>query len=418
MTLTKAHNRMIEGSEINVKDFGATGNGITDDTSAIQSAINVGVGNTVVVPKGTYAIGSTINLDSSQVVLRFEGATIKPIANNFTIFEAIVDAYGVKIIDLRVRGAGTTGVTVFDMYRWVVLNSGLIRADIRDVDTGVFLNGLCYGLYMDAPDIFNVNAGIIIKDCAGAVKIHHPMVDLNGNAGVGIDIYHTASGYANVGTQIIGGGVEGGTIGIRDASFNTQVIGTYFERNTEVDISLISGSHFFAGNMTSHTAAVGVVAIRGRSADAAKIYHPFMSSGARSTGLFDFDSSNTQCYYDVLQGNAFYNLPRGVTTGINDVNSTGSEIGNVSSATGVGTTIFTPSGAARGRYDVVALIANSGAPSQYAASATVIWDGSGARIISDDAANLTLTLSGNDVKITQTSGSTQTVYWAYDLTLI
>ena len=40
MALTKAHNRMIEGAAVNVKDFGAVGDGVTDDTAQAQSFLN------------------------------------------------------------------------------------------------------------------------------------------------------------------------------------------------------------------------------------------------------------------------------------------------------------------------------------------------------------------------------------------
>ena len=52
MALTKARNRMITGSPKNVKDFGAVGDGSTDDTAAFVAAI--AGGGDIVLPAGTY----------------------------------------------------------------------------------------------------------------------------------------------------------------------------------------------------------------------------------------------------------------------------------------------------------------------------------------------------------------------------
>jgi|GEM_PF-2907708 len=52
-------------SVINVKDFGAKGDGITDDTEAIQTAINYKKDGTVLIPDGDYLISSTITDNNS-----------------------------------------------------------------------------------------------------------------------------------------------------------------------------------------------------------------------------------------------------------------------------------------------------------------------------------------------------------------
>ena len=64
MALTKTHNRMINGAVINVLDYGAVGDGVADDTSAIQSAIDAGKlnDNSVYIPSGTYKTTDTIRL--------------------------------------------------------------------------------------------------------------------------------------------------------------------------------------------------------------------------------------------------------------------------------------------------------------------------------------------------------------------
>ena len=48
MALTKAHNRMVENAPANVKDFGAVGDGVTNDTIAIQAALDAS--NNVFIP--------------------------------------------------------------------------------------------------------------------------------------------------------------------------------------------------------------------------------------------------------------------------------------------------------------------------------------------------------------------------------
>jgi len=51
---------MIANAPVNVCDYGAKGDGVTNDASAIQAAINAANGRPVYIPAGTYVIQSTI----------------------------------------------------------------------------------------------------------------------------------------------------------------------------------------------------------------------------------------------------------------------------------------------------------------------------------------------------------------------
>ena len=54
---------------INVKDYGATGDGVTDDTTAIQNAANVATGEILYFPSGTYIVSSTIHIKNRTKVI-------------------------------------------------------------------------------------------------------------------------------------------------------------------------------------------------------------------------------------------------------------------------------------------------------------------------------------------------------------
>ncbi len=70
MALTKVSYSMIQGASANVLDFGAKGDGTTDDTVAIQAAIDSlsNIGGTLWIPKGTYIV-SDANADNACLVV-------------------------------------------------------------------------------------------------------------------------------------------------------------------------------------------------------------------------------------------------------------------------------------------------------------------------------------------------------------
>jgi len=79
MALTKAHNRMIEGAVVNVLDYGAVGDGTTDDSTAIQAAFDAlpASGGTVLFPKNTYAFSAVDIVDKQNVNIDGQGSTFK-----------------------------------------------------------------------------------------------------------------------------------------------------------------------------------------------------------------------------------------------------------------------------------------------------------------------------------------------------
>jgi hypothetical protein len=90
---------------VSVRDFGAVGDGVTDDTAAIQAAISTNA-KCILFPPGTYKVNSnsvapsvgtcfTLVASNSGTWFKGESATIKPASNKIQIF-AINGATGCK----------------------------------------------------------------------------------------------------------------------------------------------------------------------------------------------------------------------------------------------------------------------------------------------------------------------------------
>lgn len=103
MALTKVSYSMIQGSPVNVIDFGADPTGTVDSSSEIQAAIDSAEGGTLVA-NGDFRIDSTLNLKSNSIY-NFHGATFIPGGLTIDKMFSAVDKENITVI-----GGNYTGV--------------------------------------------------------------------------------------------------------------------------------------------------------------------------------------------------------------------------------------------------------------------------------------------------------------------
>lgn len=109
---------------VSVKDFGAKGDGVTDDTAAIQTAINaLPVGGNLFIPRGTYLLTSTLTLTKPATlcgigvagsILKFSGCDgIRITHDNNLLTQFVVAGLSVTTTDMGLyTGIEYTGVNM------------------------------------------------------------------------------------------------------------------------------------------------------------------------------------------------------------------------------------------------------------------------------------------------------------------
>lgn len=92
MSLTKVSFSMIDGAVANVLDYGAVGNGVADDSAAIQAA--VASGKTVYFPDGNYLVATTVNVTTVAQSFYFDGTVIRAatmVAGDYVFYATGID---------------------------------------------------------------------------------------------------------------------------------------------------------------------------------------------------------------------------------------------------------------------------------------------------------------------------------------
>jgi len=159
MALTKATHRMTDGAVINVKDFGATGDGVTDDYAALLAAVNSG--KHIFFPSGTYMVSQTLNMPTGytgNMSLTGEGKNSTKIKALNTFTGAVVNCghgYHWEFEHIQINGEGKA-----DYALWLGDSSVAKAGHSRLIDCA-FHGGKIHSLHMDG-GIYGVVANCII----------------------------------------------------------------------------------------------------------------------------------------------------------------------------------------------------------------------------------------------------------------
>ncbi|BDU82492.1 hypothetical protein SNUCP2_21620 [Clostridium perfringens A] len=250
---------------VNVLDFGAKGNGVEDDTDAIQSAINAikteefGV---IKVPLGQYVISKSIIL-KDNIYLLGDGFGSRIVLKENILLEAMLvnkekdsHTYNINISNLALYGSKNYGAISKGISLCGVYTSSIENVKITDLaDTGIELNMgnvISNTCYIKNCSVYG-NDGYGIHTHPGTSDIHINGGDIGHNKLDNLLIESPSSSISNV--KAIWGSREGNGIVIKGD--NVQVTDCNIEGNARNGVYIIGNRVLVAGGCKIYGNSVG-----------------------------------------------------------------------------------------------------------------------------------------------------------------
>ena len=250
---------------VSVKDFGAVGDGNTDDRQAFQNAIDSGA-STILIPDGDYYISAPIIINRPNVQLMGVGGGLK-----YNVARLICDGDGIHIVG-NSRFTTICGFTLLSKYGYYSNNTGI--AFVRENDTDVtntkvrienmHIYSFCYGISNTRSQYGNLNKPITLWNCE-FLNIHFYGDDLmcstcmeisntteTHGANFGLTFKNVFFGHGMVFIKNSKGTFEGCNFGIKNVTtihFASSYL-TFTGCNFECDEHLSSGDKIILGNMS------------------------------------------------------------------------------------------------------------------------------------------------------------------------
>ena len=259
MSLTKVSYSLINGAYINVFDYGAKGDGTTDDTTAIQAAINAAYGGTLYFPAGMYVhtglnvhegmslIGEMpMSYQDADTYTTINGGTTlwKKIAGDSltieaTNYPAADQDFQVGILNINFAGARYTGTSFFDNTittgHGIVVNAGdAVESAIHLVLDNVFVFSMPQKGWRISGQVYGCNAGWIGANFCGQTGF-----------------WYSSEAFTNIGGEFYISHYRGFRNGQNGLSDSDQA-GIYLDqRGSSVVIGLLTSSNNYGPNFMS-----------------------------------------------------------------------------------------------------------------------------------------------------------------------
>lgn len=272
------------GMVLNVKAFGAVGDGVADDTAAVQACINaagrgqiasqdwgVGEGGVCFLPRGVYKITDTVHWETDGTVLAGEGA------NASAVFVDLGNAAkdGITIGNAATGGGRRSGVRDLSVYNaatrlsrdaisidgaawWRLENLHIHQAGRH----GLTIRGTLNGSAINVRSSYNGNSGVFVQSDSTGVghtttDFYHLYTQNNDSHGVLLEKAHIINFFGPIieFNGIVSGAANGDGIRLGttvDALMEINLHGAYFESNKGWDINAgvaAAGSNFHLVNV-------------------------------------------------------------------------------------------------------------------------------------------------------------------------
>ena len=185
---------------ISVTDFGATGNGVTDDSASIQAAIDAAQGRPIYIPEGTYILGTPLELNFSSA----NAPTYQPATQLIGAGQKIVTLvnrsgdYGIKNTPTLAQTTQTIGVRFSggQLSGFTLTTDGSSAAGSGGIELASYWNAILSNLYISSTDTSGISVPLIPafgansdKYSCGSLIVDNCELNANAEWGISAEMY-------------------------------------------------------------------------------------------------------------------------------------------------------------------------------------------------------------------------------------